>query len=111
MELDGVLADLQLPGNLAVGQTARHQLQHLQLARREGFGGRLDRRLDPLLPREERRHAPAAAVPPPPPVLMPGRPSSIATSPPRANGFGEMISPRSSGIVMVVPKNMTAPRP
>ena len=53
----------------------------------------------------------ASVIPPPPTVLMPGIPSSIATSPPRANGLGEMISTRSSGIVMVVPKNMTAPRP
>src|SRR5260370_26822852 len=47
VELDGVLADLQAPRDLAICQTARHPLQDLGLARRERFGGRPERPLDP----------------------------------------------------------------
>ena len=37
--LDGSLIDGQLPGNLAIRQTLRHQLQHFKFTRRQRLNG------------------------------------------------------------------------
>src|SRR3712207_4744071 len=43
VELDGVLADVELLGYEPVGESPAEQLQHLALARGQGFGELLDR--------------------------------------------------------------------